>query len=87
MNFVVCDLYQYSFFKEHRRWNSETPHHSGVNLFLTPSAVFGRLRKVERLGPFSMWEKLARIWQDERGLNPTEVYEKVRRFFCKCISD
>lgn len=23
----------------------------------------------------------SRIWQDERGLNPTEVYEKVRRFF------
>ena len=78
-------------------------------------SVFGRLRKVERLGPFPMWEKLAygnlllqtfpnwsnetslnwlcfdegmltlkcasRIWQDERGLNPTEVYEKVRRFF------
>jgi hypothetical protein len=44
-------------------------------------SVFGRLRKVERLGPMSMWEKLARIWKDERDLNPTEVYAKVRRFF------
>lgn len=40
-------------------------------------SVFGRLRKVERLGPMSMWEKLARIWKDERDLNPIEVYESA----------
>ncbi|OZJ05110.1 Glutamine-dependent NAD(+) synthetase [Bifiguratus adelaidae] len=38
---------------------------------------FGRLRKVERCGPFSMFSKLVHEWD----LSPTKVAEKVKRFF------
>lgn len=49
-------------------------------------SVFGRLRKVGKLGPWGMYEKLVHLWcardtPDGRGLTPREVYEKVRRFF------
>ncbi len=39
---------------------------------------FGRLRKIERCGPLSMFEKLAAEWPH---LPPPEVAEKVKRFF------
>jgi NAD+ synthase (glutamine-hydrolysing) len=39
---------------------------------------FGRLRKIERCGPLSMFEKLAVEWNH---LPPREVAEKVKRFF------
>ena len=42
-------------------------------------SVFGRLRKVSKLGPWGMYEKLLRMWSDR--LSPREVYEKTRRFF------
>ena len=42
-------------------------------------SVFGRLRKVHKLGPWGMWERLIHDWRDKMG--PREVYEKVRRFF------
>ena len=42
-------------------------------------SVFGRLRKVSRCGPFSMFEKLLHVWKDK--LTPTEIAEKVKRFF------
>ena len=45
--------------------------------------VFGRLRKVEKLGPYSMACKLAAMWGpgSERSLPIAEVASKVKRFF------
>ena len=37
--------------------------------------VFGRLRKIEKLGPFSMWQKLCVQWKH---LSPREVYQRTR---------
>ena len=42
-------------------------------------SVFGYLRKVSKLGPWSMYEKLLHIWGNE--YSPREIYEKTRRFF------
>lgn len=42
-------------------------------------SVFGRLRKVHKLGPYGMWTRLTSEWQDS--LTPRQVYEKVRRFY------
>ncbi len=39
---------------------------------------FGRLRKIHRCGPLSMFEKLVHEWKH---LPPREVAEKVKRFF------
>ncbi|KAL8741210.1 MAG: hypothetical protein Q9190_006157 [Brigantiaea leucoxantha] len=44
-------------------------------------STFGILRKVEKLGPYSMFEKLAREWKVERGLEPRETATKVKRFY------
>jgi len=41
-------------------------------------SAFGRLRKVERCGPVSMFERLVHTWKH---LSPTEVAGKVKRFF------
>lgn len=41
---------------------------------------FGRLRKVHRCGPLTMYEKLVHAWHD-RGLTAEAVAEKVKRFF------
>ena len=43
--------------------------------------VFGRLRKLYRCGPVSMYEKLRTLWSAERGLSPSQVAAKVRHFF------
>jgi NAD+ synthase (glutamine-hydrolysing) len=40
--------------------------------------VFGRLRKVERCGPLSMYQKLVHQWDH---LQPTQVADKVIHFF------
>jgi NAD+ synthase (glutamine-hydrolysing) len=40
--------------------------------------VFGKLRKISRCGPVSMFQKLLAMWNH---LRPTEVAEKVKRFF------
>lgn len=40
---------------------------------------FGRLRKIDRCGPYGMFRKLAHLWSDR--LTPTAVAEKVKRFF------
>ncbi|CAO3673238.1 unnamed protein product [Rhizopus stolonifer] len=40
---------------------------------------YGRLRKVERCGPYSMFTKLVHEWGDQ--LRPSEVAAKVKRFF------
>ena len=42
-------------------------------------SIFGRLRKVSKCGPWSMYEKLLHLWSDD--LTPREIYEKTRRFF------
>jgi len=49
---------------------------------------YGRLRKVDRCGPVSMFAKLCRVWSDPKGpgragrvLLPSEVAEKVKYFF------
>ncbi|CAG8663634.1 7875_t:CDS:2, partial [Scutellospora calospora] len=42
-------------------------------------SIFGKLRKIERCGPFSMFSKLVHEWGTE--LRPTEVASKVKRFF------
>ncbi|KAF0524580.1 glutamine-dependent NAD synthetase with GAT domain-containing protein [Gigaspora margarita] len=42
-------------------------------------SIFGKLRKIERCGPFSMFSKLIHEWGTE--LRPTEVASKVKRFF------
>ncbi|XP_042271924.1 glutamine-dependent NAD(+) synthetase isoform X1 [Thunnus maccoyii] len=42
-------------------------------------SVIGRLRKISKCGPFSMFCKLIHMWKD--ALSPTEVAQKVKRFF------
>ncbi|KAL1922670.1 uncharacterized protein VTP21DRAFT_10209 [Calcarisporiella thermophila] len=42
-------------------------------------SIFGRLRKVERCGPFAMFSRLVHEWGDH--LRPAQVAEKVKRFF------
>lgn len=39
----------------------------------------GYLRKVARLGPWSMYERLLHLWGNE--YSPREIYEKTRHFF------
>ncbi|KAM4596990.1 glutamine-dependent NAD(+) synthetase isoform 1-T1 [Fundulus diaphanus] len=42
-------------------------------------SVIGRLRKISKCGPFSMFCKLIHMWKDV--FSPTEVAQKVKRFF------
>nr|XP_057933417.1 glutamine-dependent NAD(+) synthetase isoform X2 [Doryrhamphus excisus] len=42
-------------------------------------SVIGRLRKISKCGPFSMFCKLIHMWKDV--LSPTEVAQKVKHFF------
>ncbi|CUS20922.1 LAQU0S02e01442g1_1 [Lachancea quebecensis] len=42
-------------------------------------SIFGYLRKVEKCGPYSMFLKLLHEWTPR--LSPTQVAEKVKRFF------
>lgn len=42
-------------------------------------SVFGRLRKIAKLGPWSTYEKLLHLWGSE--YSPREIYEKTRHFF------
>jgi len=41
-------------------------------------SVYGTLRKVNKFGLYSMWQKLVVDWQDR--CTPREVYKKVRDF-------
>lgn len=41
-------------------------------------SIYGRLRKVNKLGLYSMWQRLSVEWQDK--FTPREVYSKVRDF-------
>lgn len=40
---------------------------------------FGRLRKMERCGPVSMFQRLLHVWGSK--ISPTEIATKVKRFF------
>ncbi|KAF7856329.1 hypothetical protein EAF04_009857 [Stromatinia cepivora] len=42
-------------------------------------SIYGRLRKVDKLGPYGMWTKLLHEWGHV--LSPREIYEKTRWFF------
>lgn len=42
-------------------------------------SVYGRLRKVEKLGPFGMFSRLVHLWAGS--LSPTQIAEKVK-YFC-----
>ncbi|KAJ2550543.1 glutamine-dependent NAD(+) synthetase [Coemansia sp. RSA 1933] len=44
---------------------------------------YGRLRKIERCGPYSMFVQLLHLWKDkpDRLLTPKEIAAKVKRFF------
>lgn len=42
-------------------------------------SVIGRLRKISKCGPFSMFCKLIHMWRDV--LSPTQVAQKVKHFF------
>ncbi|KAK3881782.1 hypothetical protein Pcinc_013812 [Petrolisthes cinctipes] len=42
-------------------------------------AIYGRLRKVECCGPYSMFGKLIHLWADKS--SPKEIAEKVKLFF------
>lgn len=42
-------------------------------------SVMGRLRKVEKCGPYSMFIKLLHIWKDKK--TPDEIGSKVKNFF------
>ncbi|KAL2312430.1 putative glutamine-dependent NAD(+) synthetase [Schizosaccharomyces pombe] len=42
-------------------------------------SVFGRLRKISKCGPYSMFTQLMHQWGDR--LSPSQVAEKVKRFF------
>ncbi|KAI0039877.1 glutamine-dependent NAD synthetase with GAT domain-containing protein [Auriscalpium vulgare] len=42
-------------------------------------SVFGRLRKVEKRGPYSMFTKLVQEWSSI--LSPTQIAEKVKHFY------
>ncbi|GAA5990262.1 hypothetical protein JCM10908_005898 [Rhodotorula pacifica] len=42
-------------------------------------SVYGRLRKQEKMGPYSMFVKLTSEWGSR--LSPTEIADKVKRFF------
>ena len=42
---------------------------------------YGKLRKIDRMGPVSMFEHLLYEWQETRGLTPRQIGEKVKKFF------
>lgn len=42
-------------------------------------SIFGRLRKIDKCGPFGMFQKLLHQWSDRH--TPREIMDKVNRFF------
>uniref|UniRef100_G3PNJ7 Glutamine-dependent NAD(+) synthetase n=1 Tax=Gasterosteus aculeatus aculeatus TaxID=481459 RepID=G3PNJ7_GASAC len=50
-----------------------------MGLTYSELSVIGRLRKISKCGPFSMFCKLIHTWRD--ALSPAEVAEKVKHFF------
>ncbi|XP_068429970.1 glutamine-dependent NAD(+) synthetase-like isoform X1 [Clinocottus analis] len=50
-----------------------------MGLTYSELSVIGRLRKISKCGPFSMFCKLIHMWKD--ALSPAEVAQKVKHFF------
>ncbi|XP_037344390.2 glutamine-dependent NAD(+) synthetase [Pungitius pungitius] len=50
-----------------------------MGLTYSELSVIGRLRKISKCGPFSMFCKLIHTWRD--ALSPAEVAQKVKHFF------
>lgn len=50
-----------------------------MGMTYTELSIFGRLRKQENCGPFSMYCKLTQTWANV--CSPKEVAEKVKHFF------
>jgi len=48
---------------------------------LTRRVVFGRLRKVDKAGPWSAFLKLCADAEWRARYTPNQIYEKTRRFF------
>ncbi len=44
-------------------------------------SMFGILRKVEKLGPWSCYLRLLGLWKDHDGMGPQKIAEKVMHFF------
>ncbi|KAJ1887508.1 glutamine-dependent NAD(+) synthetase [Coemansia sp. IMI 209127] len=42
---------------------------------------YGKLRKIERCGPYSMFVQLLHLWKDKRDLSADQIAAKVKRFF------
>lgn len=42
-------------------------------------SVFGRLRKIDKCGPYGMFQRLLHAWSGQ--YTPREIYDKVNRFF------
>ncbi|KAL9098268.1 MAG: hypothetical protein Q9163_006046 [Psora crenata] len=49
-----------------------------MGLLYTDLQVMGSLRKVEKMGPFSMFQRLVREWTRDKGMTPREVATKVK---------
>ncbi|XP_023187881.1 glutamine-dependent NAD(+) synthetase isoform X2 [Xiphophorus maculatus] len=52
---------------------------SDMGIMYSELSVIGRLRKISKCGPFSMFCKLIHLWRDV--LSPTQVAQKVKHFF------
>lgn len=44
-------------------------------------SMFGILRKVDKLGPWSCYLRLLGVWKEKEGMTPKKIAEKVMRFF------
>lgn len=44
-------------------------------------SVFGKLRKADKCGPYSMFAKLLYLWSTQYEMSPREIAGKVKRFF------
>ncbi|XP_007544049.1 glutamine-dependent NAD(+) synthetase isoform X1 [Poecilia formosa] len=52
---------------------------SDMGMMYSELSVIGRLRKISKCGPFSMFCKLIHLWRDV--LSPIQVAQKVKHFF------
>ncbi|XP_068832901.1 glutamine-dependent NAD(+) synthetase isoform X2 [Capricornis sumatraensis] len=52
-----------------------------MEMTYTELSVYGRLRKIAKTGPYSMFCKLLDMWKDT--CSPRQVADKVKRFFSK----
>lgn len=57
--------------------SSEMTDEQDMGLSYEELSIFGRLRRIERLGPFGMFQKCLVLFHD---MTPRQVFEKVRRF-------